>query len=297
MKNKTKTTKKTNAPVLSRLSLKTFIIIAAFTVFISALMSVKFYYDISQMGHSFSFAMHTLYPAVTVIGPLVSFGIVYMISKEKVTKLWRVSKAAIVASIASMFQTFITPINMSAFAKPMGYVDTPPVAFVYLFEALPVILAVILSVGLSLLLSKSKAARVSDASKLLQKLFLGGVLVFGLGQAVVSVTRQIGGPMPQPIEVLVFDLLTSLIVPAIILSVLFLVVSRQRSTLERFFIAVFYAVIGVMLLIALSPIPYLFSSPTQSSFNASWGVMYLPGVVAFGAFIGIVAWHKLKKAI
>lgn len=301
MKNKTKTSKKVKTPVLSRVTLKTYIVIAALTVFISGLMTVKFYYDALQMGDSFRFALYTLYPLVTVVGPLLAFGIVYAISKERTTKLWRVSKAAMIATIAAMFQSFVTPISMSVFAQSAGYGDTPPatpsVLPVYLFELTPVILALAVAVVLSVVLSKSKTSNVSDATPMMQKMFLAGVVVFGLGQSVVSAAMQIGDPMSQSIEVLAFDMLTSLIVPLIILCALFLVVSRQRGIFERSFVAVFYAVIGVMLLVALSPVPYLFSNPMQQSFYAGWLVMYLPSITALVAFVSIVCWHKLKKAM
>jgi uncharacterized membrane protein len=295
MKKKSNT--KTKAPILSRLTQKTFITIAAFALLMSGAMALKHYFDILQMGDSFKFALYSLYPITSIAGPLLSFGIVYIISREKVTKLWRVCKAVMITVIAVILQTFITMINTSAFASPMGYGETAAVPYAYLFEALPVVLSIVLAAVLSLVVSKAKEGNVSDASKVLQKLFLFSILLIGVGQPILSSMVQIGDPQSVSIEVHIFDMLTSLIVPAVILGIVYLVTSKQHTVSERVFITLFYAVMAVMLMMSLLSAPYLFISPSSNAFNTSWVGMYLPGIMALVMFVGIVAWHKMKKAI
>lgn len=294
---KKKTSTKTKAPVLSRLTQKTFITVAAFAFIMSGAMTIKYYVDVMQMGDAFSFALYTMYPLVTLAGPLLSFIIVYLISKEKATKLWRVCKAAIVTMIAIIFQTFASLVNLSAFSKPMGYGEAEAVSYGYLLEILPFVLAIILAVVLSRMISNAKGNSASDVSPLLQKVFLFSIILFGLGQPILSSVMQIGSPLSQPTEVLVFDALTGLIMPAVVLGVIYLLISKQRSVLERSFITLFYAVIVAMILIPLSSAPYIFSGPMDTASYNSWAAMYLPGILTIVIFAGIITWHKIKKAI
>jgi hypothetical protein len=53
---------------------------------------------------------------------------------------------------------------------------------------------------------------------------------------------------------------------------------------------------GVLLSIAIGPIPYLFTDP-YSVGDQSGFLVYAPMILTFIAFVGVVAWHKMKKVL
>jgi hypothetical protein len=295
---KTKSNPKPKLPVLSRLTQKTFIIVSALVFLSSAAMVGKFYFDTLRAGDAFNFGASTVYVITTVVAPLLTFVIVYLLSTEKVTQLWRMSKALIVTLMATIFATFASIVNSFMFSEYLGYGGMPAISYGSFIELAPVVLAIALAIATSLILSKSKDSTKSDASTLLQKLFLISVLVFGLGQPLLSFLGQPGGSISQPQmdAGTIMGIAASLAIPTIMLGVIYLLTSRQRTVLQRSFITLFYVTMGVLLSIAIGPIPYLFTDP-YSVGDQSGFLVYAPMILTFIAFVGVVAWHKMKKVL
>lgn len=293
---KTKSNPKLKLPVLSRLAQKTFIIVAALAYISSAVWVAKYYFDVLNAGDALSLGLYSMYPIVTVVAPLVTFIAVYLISNEKVTKLWRMCKAMIITLMAMIFQAFAAMANTFIFSKYLGYSETPAQSYSFLLELVPVVLAVAIAVAVSLVVSKSKSSNTSDASTLLQKIFLVIVLVFGLGQPALSLIGYPGGSQAQTDPGMIIGVIASFAIPAIILGVIYLLTSKQRTVLQRSFITLFYVTLGIVLTMVFSSLSFLLGNLYANN-SYSGVVMYLPDILALVTFVGIVAWHKKKNLL
>jgi hypothetical protein len=170
------------------------------------------------------------------------------------------------------------------------------VPYSYLIELIPYVLAAAVAIALSVVLSKQKDDNNSDASALLQKLFVIFAAVFGLGQPILALAVYGGYQARVDVAELMSTIIMSIGIPALIAGILYVITSKQRIARERLFLAMFYITLGAFLSMLFSVLPYAFITPTADYFGNNF-VIYVPVIASLVAFAAIVAWHKMKKAL
>jgi hypothetical protein len=195
-----------------------------------------------------------------------------------------------------IFQSFASMVIMPIFSSPLGYGNTPAVPYSYLIELIPYVLAAAVAIALSVVLSKQKDDNNSDASTLLQKLFIIFAAVFGLGQPLLAIAVYGGYQARVDVTELMSTIIMSIGIPALIVGILYVITLKQRIKRERLFLAMFYITLGAFLSMLFSVVPYTFIIPTTNYVGNNF-IIYAPIIASLVVFAAIVAWHKMKKAL
>lgn len=295
MKTKAKTKK--SVQTLSRATQKTFIITAVLAYVAQAAMIVQFFTNMLSM-QPFDLGSWLIYPIAAVILPLLAFILAYFVSGNKYTKLWRLCQASLIAFLAISVEACLSAINTTVFRNQLGYGSTPAESGALFLQLIPITATLLLTAAVALWL-RSRNKGEGDASPVLQKVFVVAFPLLVVAQMLVMSLGIWGGEAAAQYADpgMIIGMLTSLVVPVIVLGVMYLLTSKQKTILQRIFVSMIYMVIGVLLVMAFTSVSYQISSLYVDVMNseASGFIASLPAFLGLASFVGIVVVHKMKK--
>lgn len=294
---KTKAKIKNTSQILSRTTQKTFIIVVALAYLVQT--GTLAYYSWRMLAENLPFGIGSfmVYPTTVVVLPLVVFATLYLMGSRKTTKLWRACQAAIITFLAIIAETFFSASNNMLFQQPLGYGSTPAASNAIVYQLIPMILTILFAVGVGIWI-KLRTNTVNDASYHLQKAFVVLLPLIIICQTVVMLFGFHNGGTTDPAtasSTVIIDAVASLIVPAVIFSVLYLLTSKQRTILQRSFITTIYMIIGMSLMITVTLTAFQITASLDSDMTVV--LSSIVGIFGLAAFAGIVTWHKVKKLL
>jgi hypothetical protein len=284
---------KKESHTVSVLTQKTLIVIGALAYLLQTSMIVQSVVQVYAIG--MPVIGFGIYPIATTVSPLILFGIAYFIGEGKSTKVWRVFKAMIMTIVLLTIQTLVTAIFYKLYQAQLGYADAPAVPYAEWLQLIPVLATVVLAIVVSLYVKKSSKEKPNSISPLLQGLFVGLMTISVLGQATVSLVSSPGDQFVTG-DNSITTLVTGIAVPAVIFAILYVLTSKSHRVLLRSFIATTYMAMGVLLAISISGLAVLIHW-YENEQTRMGGLGMLPEVLSLIGFIGIVAWHKMEKAL
>lgn len=292
-----KTKNKNSLQVPSRSTLKIFLVTAALAYVSQAAMTMYFSVKMIFDDQPFGIAPFIIYPVTTVLMPVVVFVILYFVANKNTTKLWRVSRAVLVAFLALIAESFISAINNRVFKDALGYGDSAAGQSAIFIQYIPFVLTIGLAVMAGLWLrTKSKASNQAVIVSF-QKMFIILLLLMTIGQNLIQFLGfSSGGVTDVRLNAdAMIGFLLSFSVPAVVYGVLYLLISKQHTILQRLFIALIYLLIGMFISIAFMTASYQIGSVADADYVDM--VSDVMAVLGLPIFIAIVAWHKMKKII
>lgn len=297
MKTKAKT--KNSTRTLSRATQKTFIITAVLAYVAQAAMIVQFFTNMLSM-QSFDLGSWLMYPITAVILPLLAFTLAYFASGNKYTKLWRLCQASLIAFLAISVEAFLSAVNTSVFRNQLGYSSTPAESGALFLQLIPIVATLLLTAAVALWLRTHNKVQ-GDASPVLQKAFVIAFPLLVVAQMFVMSLGIWGGEVAAQYTDpgMIMGMLTSLVVPAIVLGIMYLLTSKQKTILQRMFVSMIYVAIGVLLVTAFMSVSYQISSLYVDAMNSetSGFTTNLPALLGLASFIALVVVHKMKKLL
>lgn len=297
MKTKAKTKK--SVQTLSRATQKTFIITAVLAYAAQAAMIVQFFTNMLSM-QPFDLGSWLIYPITAVVLPLLAFVLAYFASGNKYTKLWRLCQASLIAFLAISAEAFLSAVNPTVFRNQLGYGSTPAESGALFLQLIPITVTLLLTAAVALWLRSQNKVQ-GNASPVLQKVFVVAFPLLVVAQMVVMSLGIWGGEAAAQYTDpgMIMGMLTSLVVPAIVLGIMYLLTSRQKTILQRIFVSMIYMVIGILVLMTFTVASYQITSLYVDTMNGETNglISNLAGLLGLASFIALVVVHKMKKLL
>lgn len=297
MKTKAKTKK--SIQTLSRATQKTFIITAALAYLVQAVMIGQLFTNMITM-QSFDLGSWLMYPITAVILPLLAFVVVYFVGGKKNTKLWRLCQASLVAFLAVSAEAFLSAVNTVVFRNQLGFGGTPAESGAMFLQLIPMTLTLLLTAAAALWLRSQNKVQ-GDATPVFQKVFVILFPSLAVAQIAVMMLGSWGdGASDQYSDPgMIVGVLTTFIVPAIVLGIMYLLTSKQKTIWARIFVSVTYLIIGIFLMMVFMLVSYQMSSLYVEVMNDATNglISNIASLLGLASFIALVVVHKMKKLL
>ena len=287
-------TKKSPAEI-SRTIQKTFIIagIAAYLSMAAAI--VRTYMTMPGMIESISMETPPIYLVDMLLFPLVLFIFAYSVFSQNTTKVSRLFKAVLVATVGVILSIASSAVFMEVFRTPLGYGATVALWTSPWLRLIPAVFALIFMVSITVFVLKKARDIEFTASKIAHKTLIAiiGIAFVANGIATsLSMSVDMSGNYSDGSMSFGYFIASAGIV-VVPLLVLYLIASRKQTHTTRVFVATLYMLIAMFIFVVAGGITQLLSPSAYASDSNLNGVLLV--AVALIVFVSIVAIQKLRK--